>query len=42
MGVDASEGTHIETLNLEALRTMTELQDVLDEIVAADPADREE
>lgn len=40
--VYTAEGKFIETLNLEAFRTVTELEETLDEIVADDPADREE
>lgn len=40
--VDSPEGYYVETLNLEAFRTATELQSVLDAIVAAAPTDREE
>jgi len=35
-------GAYIETINLQAFRTITEMQQFLDEVVAYDPADRDE
>ncbi|ELY96698.1 hypothetical protein C482_15026 [Natrialba chahannaoensis JCM 10990] len=40
--VHAEDGPVIESLNLDAFRTATELEETLDEIVTSDPADREE
>ena len=41
--IDECDGqTYIETLNLEAFQTLTELEQALDEIVAYDPDDRDE
>ncbi len=39
--VHAEDGPMIESLNLDAFRTATELEEALNEIVAFDPADRE-
>lgn len=38
----ADEEQYIETLNLEAFRTVTDLEAFLDELVDVDPDDREE
>ena len=40
--VHAEEGGLIEVLNLDAFQTITDLEQALDEIVAYDPADRDE
>ncbi|MDS0284748.1 hypothetical protein [Haloarcula onubensis] len=40
--VYTEDDAYIDTLNLAAFRTVTELQRFLDEIVAYDPADRDE
>lgn len=40
--VHVEDGPMIESLNLDAFRTATELEEALDEIVAYGPADREE
>jgi len=40
--VYAAEGGYLETVNLAAFQTATELHDLLLEIVACDPEDRED
>lgn len=40
--VHTEDGAYLETLNLGAFRSVTEIQDTLDEIVGYDPADRDE
>lgn len=40
--VHTADDTYVETLNLEAFRTVSELEELLDEMVAYDPGDREE
>jgi len=41
-GVYAAEGGYIETLNLKAFQTVTELQEFLLDMTACDPDDRED
>jgi len=41
-GVHTAEGQLIETLNLDAFRTATALEQLLEEIVLYDPRDRDE
>lgn len=38
--VHAEDGTYIETLNLDTYRTVSELEDTLQELAACDPDDR--
>lgn len=40
--VYTEDGAYIETVNLAAFQTVTEIQQFLDEAVAYDPADRDE